>query len=91
MCPVSSLKKYCALVKDLKFLFPAVLKNKNQFSNKVAVGKNTLGNFMCSLYPKKLELSQQYTNHCIRVTGENFAMLKSAYFYSRICTTLCMV
>ena len=34
----------------------------------VAVGVNTLGNMMSNL-SRKYDLSQRYTNHCLRVTG----------------------
>ena len=48
----------------------------------VPLGKNTLGTFMGSIFiSKELELSQKYTNHCIRATA--MSLLDECNFEAR--------
>ena len=74
MCPVRSFKMYIAhLNPNNEFLWQTPnYKPKNiedpVWYSKGHIGKNTLGMFMSEL-SKDCNLSQRYTNHCIRVTG----------------------
>ena len=71
-CPVSILKRYLSKLPEKtkdNTLFPS-LKKDGTFSEMTVLGKETLGNLMSNL-SKKVNLSQKYTNHCVRVTGIN--------------------
>ena len=73
MCPFLTFSKYVSkLHKDLDIFWqkPKKLGNveHSEWYDKVAVGKNTLGNMMKTL-SEKAQLSKQYTNHCLRVTS----------------------
>jgi hypothetical protein len=71
-CPVKAFKKYLKCLPEVtkdNVLFPQITKTGN-VSSSVVMGKDKLGNFMSSL-SRKLSLSKNYTNHCLRVTGIN--------------------
>ena len=71
VCPLKILHEYLQLLpKETKenCLFP--LPTKNGYSSIAVVGKNTLGNLMPKL-SHTANLSQRYTNHCVRVTVIN--------------------
>ncbi|XP_061168818.1 uncharacterized protein LOC133178067 [Saccostrea echinata] len=56
------------LNKDLDVLWQRPSKGNELKYDKIAVGKNTLGDKMKNL-SKKAELSKMYTNHCLRATS----------------------
>ena len=71
ICPLKLLREYLQLLpKETKdnCIFP--LPTKNGYSSTAVVGKNTLGNLMPKL-SDAAQLSQRYTNHCVRVTVIN--------------------
>ena len=71
-CPVISFEKYmskrnkksCALFQYPKSAFTD---DEEEWYENRAMGKNAIGNFM-SVLSKKANLSEEYTNHCIRAT-----------------------
>ena len=75
LCPVKAFELYLAKLHPELFCLWQKPKAKEHFKEvaevwycNVPVGKNTLGTFM-SRISKDLELSQTYTNHCIRATA----------------------
>ena len=71
-CPVASLEKYLTKLNPSSECFWQRPKHRFKDTDSVwydnmAVGHNTLGNFMKTI-SGKAELSQTYTNHCIRAT-----------------------
>jgi len=71
-CPVASLEKYLSKLNPNSECFwqrpKRQVKDGGSFwYDSIAVGHNTLGNFMKTI-STKAELSQIYTNHCIRAT-----------------------
>ena len=75
-CPVCSFKMYMSHLEPSNPFLWQTPNNKPKNPNspiwytKGHLGKNTLGAFMREL-SKNCELSQHYTNHCIRVTGSS--------------------
>ena len=72
LCPVRSFENYIGkLSKDSNMLWQQPLKNINRRDTwylSQHYGHNTLDKFMRRI-SEKINLSQVYTNHCIRVTG----------------------
>ncbi|XP_028412673.1 uncharacterized protein LOC114535592 [Dendronephthya gigantea] len=75
LCPVKAFELYLAKLHPELFCLWQKPKSKEHFTEasdvwycNVPVGKNTLGTLM-SRISKDLELSQTYTNHCIRATA----------------------
>lgn len=71
-CPIAALKLYLSRLPDnCNVLFPLPLKcrkhDKQWYSNKKVVGKNSLGEMMKKI-SQKANLSRIYTNHCVRVS-----------------------
>ena len=74
LCPVSSFRIYQEhMDPECEMMWPMPLANVEMstdtvwYNKKKHWGKNTLGKFMSDV-SKKCQLSQIYTNHCIRVT-----------------------
>ncbi|XP_061190716.1 uncharacterized protein LOC133198711 isoform X4 [Saccostrea echinata] len=75
-CPVSSFKKYSSKLhpdnpnfwQRPKKKFNKVKDTDEEWYDKVSVGKNALYAFMSNL-SEEANLSQRYTNHCIRATS----------------------
>ena len=75
-CPVKTFELYLSKLNLALSCFwkrPRARKTlvKLMKSGIVPLGKNTIGTLMSSI-SKQLKLSQQYTNHCIRVTAISF-------------------
>ena len=72
-CPVASIEDYPNKIPPTNnFLFPLPLQRITNKSNfwyvpRRNMGKDSLGNMMRSI-SEKAELSQMYSNHCVRVT-----------------------
>ena len=73
MCPVRSFENYVAHLNpesEMLWQVPLTVKHKNPdiWYSKKHIGHNTLDKFLRRI-TEKLDVTQVYTNHCIRVTG----------------------
>ncbi|XP_014672140.1 PREDICTED: uncharacterized protein LOC106812712 [Priapulus caudatus] len=72
MCPVSSFEKYIAKRNPdcdalLQYSCGSYLESDDCWFERKPLGKNSIGQFMVKL-SKEAELSDTYTNHCVRAT-----------------------